>query len=484
MGANAGTINMELAVTDRGSVTVKRFSKDAERGMTSLAKTVTNKVGAAFRSMGKITAGTFRGLGKAIFSLKSAVVGLALYGVKRLVDKWEELAAVQEKAEAGMKAAMTSMGRYDDITHRSIMARAAELQTLSTFGDEAIIEGTKFLMTYGGITDDLMPRVMGTMTDLAALMGGDFRSAANMMGKASMGMVGELRRVGITVDDATFKSEGFVGVLEAIEAQVSGQAKALRETDAGGLESFKNKMGDVWEKVGAFTLKIKAYVAEELSPYIDLANEKLQRWIDSGAMKEKAMEIGYAIKEWIVDKIELATDWYYRLAEQGVSAAEWIRDAWAAAYPYLDAAWKIIKLIAAAFKKVGDAAGQAAAKVAHMMEEFSIGNVAKGLKAAGALAYEYSPVGMIAEAGKALFDGENDAGYASGTSYVPRSGMYRLHKGEAVLNGQEASQMRGSRSVSFGDVNINMPAGAAANSAREHARAIRRELQILTARGA
>lgn len=299
MGANAATLKAEIAVSDKGTVTVKKFAKGASDEFGKVGKTVTTKMSGAIKKFGSLTMKSFRTITKSIFSMKTAFIGLAVYGINRAISAWEQLSGVQEKAEAGMTQAMKSMGRYTQEYRQDILDTAAALQKMSTFGDEAILQGAKFLMTYKGISDDVMPRVMGTMTDLAALMKGDFMSAANMLGKASMGMTGELRRVGITVDQDVWKARGFIGVLEQIEEQVRGQAKALRDTKAGGLEAFGNVVGDVKEKFGLFTSTIKSYIVDQIMPTVEALNEKFGEWVSSGAMEAKAREIGETMVGWI-----------------------------------------------------------------------------------------------------------------------------------------------------------------------------------------
>lgn len=52
--------------------------------------------------------------------------------------------------------------------------------------------------------------------------------------------------------------------------------------------------------------------------------------------------------------------------------------------------------------------------------------------------------------------------YATGISYVPRTGIAKIHRGETVLNEEEARQYRGGKgSVTIGDIVINVPANAA-----------------------
>ena len=251
----ADQIRLELIVDDKGTATVKRFSSNVEAAgkkgerafdqTTKSAEKLTSEVASTTSKLLKFGVGF------------TAFAGVAAYALIRVVKDWEQLSGVQEKAEAGVLAASEAMGRGGVEFQKTMLANAAALQNLTTFGDENILMGTKFLLTYKGISNDIMPRVQKTMTDVAALMGGDFKSAANMLGKASMGMIGELRRVGITVDEDVFKMEGFVGVLKQIEQQVGGQAAALRATKAGGLEAFGNVVDDIKEKFGLFSSTLK-----------------------------------------------------------------------------------------------------------------------------------------------------------------------------------------------------------------------------------
>ena len=158
-----------------------------------------------------------------IFNVRTALLAVAAaYAGIRIGKELIEKSDVQAKAVAKLHTALVSMGRYTPELEAGLLDTASALQEVTNYGDEATIAGQAFLTTYKDITDDLLPRSSKTMLDLAALMGGDTVQAANMLGKASMGMTGELRRAGITVDENTFKLRGYAGVLEEIEAQVPG----------------------------------------------------------------------------------------------------------------------------------------------------------------------------------------------------------------------------------------------------------------------
>jgi len=222
-----------------------------------------------------------------ILNVRNAVIALiGTVGLSRLVGEFENLYAVQEQAEAGMRQRLISMDRYSAKLYDNLLDVAGGLQNMSTYGDEAIIRGEKFLLTYKDITVDLLPRTAAAMVDIAALMGGDMVGAAQKLGKASLGMTSELLETGIVVDDVVYRSKGFIGVLEQIEAQVKGQAAAIRATDSGGLTAFGNAVGDVEEKFGKATTSIKANIARSLLPAVQEVESRLKEWMKTDEFEQ------------------------------------------------------------------------------------------------------------------------------------------------------------------------------------------------------
>ena len=315
------SISIKLEVVDKDPGAAKRFSDNLTghvKAMSARSIGHVKKLGLQFT---KGLGGAIKKVSSGLTKLKTVAIGALLsWGINRIIGEWERLSAVQEKAEAGMMAAMKSMGRHSDEFKKKILHTASALQKLSTFGDEAIIMGAKFLMTYRDISNEIMPRVMRAMTNVAALMRGDFVSAANMLGKASMGMTGELRRVGITVDQDVYKAQGFIGILKQIEQQVEGQAEALRKTKYGGLQAFSNVLGDIKEKFGLFTSTIKEKITNVLLPTIETMNEKLAKWISSGQMEKLARKTAGDVVDALGSIIQ---------------AVGWVRKSWLA----LNIAW-------------------------------------------------------------------------------------------------------------------------------------------------
>ena len=187
----------------------------------------------------------------------------------------------QEQAVAGMNQALRSMGIYSESASKGIQKLASQMESEGIIADEDILRGTKFLVTYKDITEDLLPRTMRLMADIAALTEGDVVRAANLLGKASMGLTGELSRVGITLSDTAKKSKDFNLILSEMEAQVKGQNKALAATRAGALIQFTNAVGTLKEVMGDFLVEVLLPFVKILKPIVE--------WLTANVRAVKAL---------------------------------------------------------------------------------------------------------------------------------------------------------------------------------------------------
>ncbi|MEW6670231.1 MAG: hypothetical protein AB1427_00925 [Thermodesulfobacteriota bacterium] len=253
----------------------------------------------------KYLEGTATRLSIQFVALKTAVMGVAntLRVPIDMMIGWVKAAGAAQEAQAGLRQAMQSMGRYSDEFYKQMLQAASDLQKITTFEDDAIVSGQKFLMTYKQIPDELMPRATAAMVDLAAIMGGDLSSAANMVGKAAMGLSGELRRVGITIDEDVAKSGDFAKILSEIEKQVGGQAKALAQTGIGPWKQALNLWGDSKEALGEIVLVITEGMVPALSDWADGVRILAAEWSafmrndSSAVLKKQAEAIEAQIKE-------------------------------------------------------------------------------------------------------------------------------------------------------------------------------------------
>lgn len=238
------------------------------------------------RGINRLT-GAYTALGTAIGAAFSVATA------RRLINDFK----MQEQAVAGLEASLASMGRTTEGLSGQLQALASQIQGEGIIGDEAIIQGQSFLTTYSKISDEMLPRATRLMVDLAAKMRGDVVGAANMVGKASMGMVGELARAGITFSEETKKSKDFVKILEEMEAQVAGVNKQLGETATGGIDQFDMALGDLREQFGEIlALGVTDYL-RDMKDEMKLSDETVRELSEDlkvlvGHLDEAAIGVG------------------------------------------------------------------------------------------------------------------------------------------------------------------------------------------------
>lgn len=250
-----------MAISNEAKVRVVIDGKDAEVSVKELGRQIQK----AFKG-GEEAAGRFKSAMNNMKNIMTAVT--TVFIGKDLIDASNQ----QEKAVAAFEQTLRSMGRYTKELSTDLQVFASQLQNEGIFGDEVLLEGAKFLATYKDITNEMMPETMRVMADFAALTGGSVASAANILGKASMGMTGEMARYGITLSETAKKSKDFNLILAEIKTQVEGQNKALAQTKAGSMQQFSNAVGDLKEK-GGDLLKIFIVPAVKLiTPLVDALN--------------------------------------------------------------------------------------------------------------------------------------------------------------------------------------------------------------------
>ena len=202
---------------------------------------------------------------------KSALkAGTAFYAGRAIINALRhaaDQAVTFELTVAKLNQVMTAMGRFTPQASKALQNYADSLQNVTLFSNTAILRGLTFLQTYKQIPDDVMPRAIETMLDLATLMEGDVQSAANMVGKAAMGLSGELRKVGITVDETIGKSGDFVAILGEIEKQSGGVAKAAGDTMAGQMKQAGHALDDLAREFGFLLAPAIKKSADELSDF-------------------------------------------------------------------------------------------------------------------------------------------------------------------------------------------------------------------------
>lgn len=165
------------------------------------------------------------------------------------------------QATRQLNATLESTGRAAEFTSQELKNMASELQALSNYGDEDILQGvTLQLLRFDAIGRDIFPRAQQLVIDLAESMGG-VENAARTLGISladpTLGLT-RLRRIGVAFNSTQEEqiknfvetgktAEAQAVLMSALEERFSGLALA----SVSATTQMKNAWGDYLEGVGS-----------------------------------------------------------------------------------------------------------------------------------------------------------------------------------------------------------------------------------------
>jgi hypothetical protein len=211
-----------------------------------------NTAGSKFTSFAK-------GVGVAV-AAGAVAVGAGIGAmIKTGWDEMSDASAINAQLEAGIK----STGNAAGVTVKEMNDLASSIQSYSGQTDDSIGRTQSLLLTFTKIknvgVDKIFDRATIAAADMAAKMGTDASASAIQLGKAlndPIGGIASLTRVGIQFTDAQKKSikamveaGDVMGaqkvILDELETQFGGAAKAAGESLPGMLERLKRSFEDV-----------------------------------------------------------------------------------------------------------------------------------------------------------------------------------------------------------------------------------------------
>lgn len=201
----------------------------------------------------------------------------------QLQGAMQELAdayAVQETAEKKLETVMRQrMGASEDDI-QSIKDLASAQQEIGVIGDEVQLSGAQQVATFLKERDSLaalMPAMNNLLAQQKGLTAttGDAVQIGNLMGKAMMGQVDALKRVGITFTEAEgnvmkygTEQERAAMLAQIITNNVGEMNAELANTESGKQQQLVNTLGDMKEELGA--------LVNGALPFVTIAAESTQ----------------------------------------------------------------------------------------------------------------------------------------------------------------------------------------------------------------
>lgn len=191
-----------------------------------------------------------------------------------------------QNAMAEVNAVLKSTGGIAGMTAEDVEKLASDFQKLTKFSDEQILSGESMLLTFTKISKDVFPQATEAMLNMAEKFG-SVENASVQLGKAlndPIAGVSALRRVGVMLTDQQEEQiKKFMAVndiasaqkviLQELEVEFGGLAKAAGATDEGKFVRFMNTLDDVKELIGSDLKKI-------IMPFIESMTALMQSFLD------------------------------------------------------------------------------------------------------------------------------------------------------------------------------------------------------------
>ena len=230
--------------------------KDLARDADGLKKVITSTLSEAEQLKGSVI--NFAALATGIDAAQRSFNQLQA-GLQDLADAY----AVQEMAETKLSTIMRQRMGATDKEIQSIKELASAQQEIGVIGDEVQLSGAQQVATFLKEKDSLetllpaMNNLLAQQKGLSATTG-DAVQIGNLMGKAMMGQVDALKRVGISFSEAEAnvikygtEQEKAAMLAQVIQNNVGDMNAELAKTDSGKQQQLVNTLGDMKEKLGA-----------------------------------------------------------------------------------------------------------------------------------------------------------------------------------------------------------------------------------------
>lgn len=162
---------------------------------------------------------------------------------------------------------LTALNGRKDVQER-LMQQAAELQSRSIYGDEAIIEQQAFLAALG-LTETQINDTINAAAQLSAALGMEFSSAVRNLSKTYSGLAGELGESIPALRNLTAEEMAAGAAIAYVNDNYKGFAETAAQTGTGPLLQLKNTLGDLAEQFGTILVPVIQKLSERLKDIVE-----------------------------------------------------------------------------------------------------------------------------------------------------------------------------------------------------------------------
>jgi hypothetical protein len=190
--------------------------------------------------------GAFKKIGMAIAGVMAAFV--AVRGITNFLGASLEEYGKQATAEAQLLFALK--GRKDE--QQALIKQAGELQKVSLFSDEDILQSQQYLASLG-LTKIQIENITKAAVDYAAVSGKDLNGAMIELTKTMSGTLGKgLGKLMPELQRFSKEELAAGAAIDAVSKKFIGQAQVVAESGTSPIKMLGNAWGEVKEKIGGF----------------------------------------------------------------------------------------------------------------------------------------------------------------------------------------------------------------------------------------
>lgn len=190
-----------------------------------------------------------------------AATALTVGTVTIALNKFIAETSESEYAQAQLNAVLKSTASISGQTADGLNAQAKSLESVTEFGDDAIVRMQSLLLTFTNIRGEIYTNAVPAVLNMASALGQDLQGASIQVGKAlndPIAGVSALGRAGVqftasqkelikTFVETNRLADAQSIILKELQTQFGGAAEAARNTLGGALKSLDVAIGNLFE---------------------------------------------------------------------------------------------------------------------------------------------------------------------------------------------------------------------------------------------
>ena len=303
----ANTIVVELDLDDlNAQKELKKFEGEAKKSGDKSGSNFSDGFAVGLKSLAKNAA--------------IAAAAVAAIGGGLAIRAGVRAAQQQEDAIKRLNTALSIAGDFSEEASQDFQRFASELQNVSRFGDEVILNQIALAKSFGA-TNDQAKQAAQAGADLAEAFGIDIESATRNAAKTLGGYAGELGEVIPELKELTTEQLRAGEGIRLLNERFGGTARQQVQTFSGAISQASNAFGDLLEEVGFFITqspvltKLIGFIGKGFKTVSDAISDFRGNGDIFGNAIRSAANFSQAIIDFVIRPLEIVFNVAARLAK-------------------------------------------------------------------------------------------------------------------------------------------------------------------------